>query len=429
MNKEKINHFSLGRLLIALRDLRSGEELKTTLLGIGPMSENIIRATLELARDYDFPAMFIASRNQVDADRLGGGYVLNGSPKRFVEAINKVASQVGFDGILFICRDHGGPWQRDSEKEEKLSEQEAMKRARLSYLTDILSGFDVLHIDCTLDPHFEGYVPLEIVIRRTIDLVEYIERERQSRGIDPIGYEVGTEMTAGGLTNSTDFEQFLVDLIAQLDRRGLPRPDFIVGQTGTLIKMQKNIGQFDQEKAKELVSIAEKHGVSFKEHNADFLDERSLRRHPEIDIAAANTGPEFSATEAKAYLKLAELEENSIDEENSLPISNFVSVLSEAALDSERWRKWLTKEDQHLTKQEIARDKDKLREVTIISARYVINQPEVVTATERLFNNLKTLDVTSDPQREILGEIKMALQRWVDAFNLEGTTSRILSRM
>ena len=429
MNKEKINDLSPGRLLTALRDLRSEEGLKTTLLGIGPMSENIICAALELARDYDFPIMFIASRNQVDADKLGGGYVLNGSPKRFVETINKVASRVGFDGILFICRDHGGLWQRDNEREERLSEQEAMKRARLSYLTDILSGFDVLHIDCTLDPHFKGYVPLEIVIRRTIDLIEYIERERQKRGLGQVGYEVGTEMTAGGLTDSTDFEQFLVDLIVQLDRQGLPRPDFIVGQTGTLIKMQRNVGQFDQKKAEELVSIAEKHGVYFKEHNADFLDEGSLRKHPEIGIAAANTGPEFSATETKAYLKLAELEENSIKEENSLPISNFVSALSEAALDSECWRKWLTKENEHFTKQEIARDKDKLREVTIISARYVINQPEVVTARERLFNNLKSLDVTSDPQGEILGEIKMALQRWVDAFNLKGTTSRILSQI
>jgi len=429
MNKEKINHLSLGRLLTALRDLRSKEGFKVTLLGIGPMSENIICATLELARNYDFPAMFIASRNQVDADKLGGGYVLDGNPKKFVETINKAASRVGFDGILFICRDHGGPWQRDNERKEKLSEQEAMKRARLSYLTDILSGFDILHIDCTLDPHFKGYVPLEIVIRRTVSLIEYIEKERQKRGLGQVGYEVGTEMTAGGLTDSTDFEQFLVDLIAQLDRRGLPRPDFIVGQTGTLIKMQKNIGQFDQKKAEELVFIAEKHGVAFKEHNADFLDERSLRRHPEIDIAAANTGPEFSAVETKAYLKLAELEENSIKEENLLPISNFVSLLSKSALDSERWRKWLTREDQNLSKEKIARDKDKLREVTIISTRYVINQPEVVTARERLFNNLKSLDVTSDPQREVLGEIKTALQRWVGAFNLEGTTSRILGQI
>ena len=45
----------------------------STLIGIGPMSSNLLQATFELARDFDFPPMFIASRNQVDLDELGGG--------------------------------------------------------------------------------------------------------------------------------------------------------------------------------------------------------------------------------------------------------------------------------------------------------------------------------------------------------------------
>jgi len=182
-------------------------------------------------------------------------------------------------------------------------------------------------------------------------------------------------------------------------------------------------------KAKSLISTAEKYGVAFKEHNADFLDDMSLVRHPEIGITAANTGPEFSAIEIKAYLKLAELEKNFIKGENLLPISNFVSTLSNAALDSERWRKWLTKEDEHLSKEEIAKDKDRLREITIISGRYVIDRPEVAIARERLFSNLKSLGIVSDPQRQVLGEIKTALQRWIDTFSLKGTTSRILSQI
>lgn len=35
----------------------------STLVGIGPMSPNLLRASFELARDDDFPLMFIASRN------------------------------------------------------------------------------------------------------------------------------------------------------------------------------------------------------------------------------------------------------------------------------------------------------------------------------------------------------------------------------
>lgn len=43
---------------------------KHTLLGIGPMSENFLRASLEISKEKDFPLMYIASRNQVDAYNL-----------------------------------------------------------------------------------------------------------------------------------------------------------------------------------------------------------------------------------------------------------------------------------------------------------------------------------------------------------------------
>ena len=50
---------------------------KHTLLGIGPMSENFLRASLEISKEKDFPLMYIASRNQVDAYKFGGGYAVS----------------------------------------------------------------------------------------------------------------------------------------------------------------------------------------------------------------------------------------------------------------------------------------------------------------------------------------------------------------
>ena len=109
------------------------KDLKTTLLGIGPMSEIVIRATLELARDMQFPVMFIASRNQVDSNELGGGYVMGWDQMAFSNAIGSIAEQIKFDGLLYLCRDHGGPWQRDNEKADKLPLVDAMKKAKSSY--------------------------------------------------------------------------------------------------------------------------------------------------------------------------------------------------------------------------------------------------------------------------------------------------------
>lgn len=78
-----------------------------TLIGVGPMSRNLLQASFELAKEDDYPLMFIASRNQVDADELGGGYVNGWNQFSFIDAIKEVANEVDFDGLYYVCRDHG----------------------------------------------------------------------------------------------------------------------------------------------------------------------------------------------------------------------------------------------------------------------------------------------------------------------------------
>ena len=73
MTNNKPSIKKVVKALLKLQDI--GES--GTLLGIGPMSSNLLQASFELGRDLDFPLMFIASRNQVDLDELGGGYVNN----------------------------------------------------------------------------------------------------------------------------------------------------------------------------------------------------------------------------------------------------------------------------------------------------------------------------------------------------------------
>ncbi|HGE69631.1 TPA: sugar-phosphate kinase, partial [Candidatus Poribacteria bacterium] len=252
------------------------KNINATLLGIGPMSEIVIRATLELARDMEFPVMFIASRNQIDSIELGGGYVMGWDQMAFSNAIHNIADDVNFDGLLYLCRDHGGPWQRDNEKAEKLPLKQAMEKAKSSYLDDLKAGFNLLHIDPTKDPHIQGSVPMELVIERTIELISYLEEQIQKLNLMPISYEVGTEETAGGLISNDAFEAFIEKLLKELDSRSLPHPAFIVGQTGTLVKMNKNVGKFDPETAHNLSMIARKYGIGFKEHNADYLSEDDL---------------------------------------------------------------------------------------------------------------------------------------------------------
>lgn len=251
----------------------------STLVGIGPMSPNLLRASFELAKADDFPLMFIASRNQVDKDELGGGYVNGWDQKRFAADIRKVADEVGFDGLYYLCRDHGGPWQRDKERNDHLPFDEAMKLAKASYLADIEAGFDLLMIDPTKDPFQIGkVVNLDNVIDWTTELIDYCETERKKRNLPTIAYEIGTEETNGGLTTTDKYENFINRMKVELDKRDLPMPTFIVGQTGTLIRLGEQVGDWSYANAIDLATMAKKYGVGLKEHNADYLDDETDRK-------------------------------------------------------------------------------------------------------------------------------------------------------
>ena len=101
--------------LNSLNDLVYGK--KCTLLGIGPMSKNCIDVVIELANKHDIPLMLIASRRQVESQELGGGYVNNWTTEEFAEYVHKN----DVNGNIILCRDHGGPFQGNNEKEQKLS--------------------------------------------------------------------------------------------------------------------------------------------------------------------------------------------------------------------------------------------------------------------------------------------------------------------
>jgi hypothetical protein len=393
------------------------KDLKTTLLGIGPMSEIVIRATLELARDMQFPVMFIASRNQVDSNELGGGYVMGWDQMAFSNAIGSIAEQIKFDGLLYLCRDHGGPWQRDNEKADKLPLEDAMKKAKSSYLADLKAGFNLLHIDPTKDPHVSGAVQMDTVIERTIELIGYLEEQIQKLNLPPVSYEVGTEETAGGLISDIAFETFIEKLLNGLDKRSLPHPAFIVGQTGTLVKMNKNVGIFDAETARNLCRIARKYGLGFKEHNADYLSPEILKIHPDLGITGANVAPEFGLEETMALLKLAEIGSD----------SEFKETIQKSAFECKRWKKWLFKEDAHLTEKKIANMPEKLAEITAVCGHYVFDRDDVQEARRKLYKNVIEKKITDSPETVLIDTVKASIMKYVDAFNLKGINQNLKS--
>ena len=401
---------------------KTGES--ATLLGIGPMSKNCVQAALELSQEDDYPVMFIASRNQVDLDELGGGYVNGWNQFTFAEAVKEVAEDIHYDNLYYLCRDHGGPWQRDKERNSHLPTDEAMKLGEQSYVGDIEAGFDLLMIDPTKDPFEIGKViPLDTVLERTVELIEFCENERKKRNLPEIGYEVGTEETNGGLTSTETYETFIKQLQSELGKRGLPMPTFIVGQTGTLTRKTEQVGHFNFKNAYDLAQMAKKYGVGLKEHNGDYLDDVTLLEHVPSAITATNVAPQYGTEETRAYLNLAKVEAKLVEYGLVEEPSKIRETLLVKAIESQRWRKWMVGDQVNLSVDDIKADKELSEEILDIAGHYTFNDAAVKAEIEKLYANLSAHHI--DGKRYVIDHIKRPIRDYAECYNLKGVTSRI----
>lgn len=393
-----------------------------TLMGIGPMSQVCIEGTMEAAKERDFPLMLIASRNQVDSDSFGHGYVCGWDQQRFVADTMAVAQRIGFDGLAYFCRDHGGPWQRDEERRAKLETEKAMELGVRSYVDDMRAGFHLLHVDPTKDPHIQGTVPLDLVLDRTVWLIQELEARRLAEGLAPVAYEVGTEETNGGLTSEEAFQSFITELLHRLTEKGLPAPVFIVGQTGTLTRLTENVGHFNFASAKRLSAIAADLGVGIKQHNSDYLRDALLLDHPYLGVTAANIAPEFGVVETRAYLELAELEQIEFGD----GASRLRQVMTREAVLCERWRKWMfTPEEQNMDVETAIADEKMAALITDICGHYTFEAPAVKEQLQTMEENLRKRYV--DSHAYAVKKVRDAIERYAFLFRLYGLTGKLLA--
>jgi hypothetical protein len=399
------------------------KNIKCTMLGIGPMSINLIKASLLLAKRKDFPLMYIASRNQVDANEFGCGYVCSWTQDTFAQTIKEAAEECSFNGFYYLCRDHGGPWQRDKERNDKLPIPEAMALGKKSYLYDLKAGFDLLHIDPTKIPSTEGIASMDFVLDKTVELIEYCEETRKNLYLPPVAYEVGTEETNGGITSIDAYNTFITTLIEKLKLKNLPLPTFIVGNTGTLTRLTENIGKYSIEQTMALSRVARSHGVGLKEHNGDYLSDFILGLHPPIGVTATNVAPEFGVVETRTLLLLSKIEEYYKNEGMIDKKSDFQEVFKNASINSEHWRKWMIGEKKDYTIKEIRDDPQTEALIVNISGHYTFNNEDVKSETDRMYKNLEKLGMR--PHNIVINKIMGSIERYVDYFNLEGISTLI----
>ena len=397
-----------------------------THLGVCPMSEELIRAPIELAMEHGFPLLFVASRNQVSEDP-GGGYVMGLDQEAFLRMIERMEEEAAgryLDGrpyLRFVSVDHCGPWYKQREK--KLNEADALDSVKKTLTACVAAGYAGIHIDCSFAPPPGIEMDAAKMARMTADLFEFTEKERERLGKPEVSYEIGTEETAGSSVAPEHFAESIGAILKELDARGLPKPAFVVGRTGALIEMLENTGGFDYTAAVELPRIAREFGIGFKEHNADYLSAPILELHPGYGITGANVGPSFAAAQTRALLRLAEIEERDVAKDRS----NLYEVMSRTALDVAPFSKWLRKSDAW-TADDLRRSPAQLKAVTWVAGHYTYYTDAVKAAIAKMHDNLKRARVVEDPEGEVMDAVKTAIMRYVDAFRLRGSTAKIMGK-
>lgn len=282
-----------------------------------------------------------------------------------------------------------------------------MEWVKKSFESAILAGYDLIHIDPTIDI-FIKQLEIETVVERTLELMVSCENFRITKQIRPISYEVGTEEVHGGLSDIKVFKKFLYLLKKRLKEKGYEYlwPIFVVAKVGT--DLHTTI--FDSNVAANVVQIAKEYGSYIKGHYTDFVS--NLEDYPKTGMGAANVGPEFTLSEYDAFLELCLIEEN-LFEKNCVGIrSNYMNILGKAVFDSGRWKKWLSANEKDFE----SLNKERKDWIIKTSARYVWENSEVKLSQYRLFRNLEQNGVNA--QTIILQKIEQKMDKYFRDFNL-----------
>lgn len=370
-----------------------------TMLGVGPMSKNCVDATIEIANEFSIPLIMIASRRQIDAEVFGGGYVNNWTTEEY----SKYVRENDHSHNIFLARDHGGPWQNTIEVEKSLNLDDAMESAKKSFEEDIINGFDIIHIDPSID--IFNSLTLDDILERIFELFIHCHEFAKKNNKELI-YEIGTEEQSGGTNTKEELIYALEKIKTFCSKNNINFPQFVVIQTGTKVMETRNIGSFESPlrltnelpsiiQVPMMIDVCNQYNIWMKEHNTDYLNNHSLEWHPKLGIHSANVAPEFGVAETKAFIEV--LQDNSL--------TNLLDEFLELSYQSNKWKKWL-----------VPNSKATTRECAIISGHYVFGSSEFKEINSKASKQLQKLGIDLD--KYLKNKVKDSIMRYVKCFRI-----------
>lgn len=396
------------KILGRIEELKSQTGVPRTLFAVCPNSLSVIKASFRAAKRNNAPIKFAATLNQIDSDK---GYV-GITQKEFTKMLADEARSVNFNGPYIVAIDHGGPWLKDKQSQEKWNLEKAMNGVKKSFEDAIEAGYDLIHVDPTVDIFVPAgeIIDIRVVAQRTVELIKHSENFRRSHNYPAISYEVGTEEVHGGLADEDTFDTFIALLKNGLEKEGLSDvwPCFIVGKVGTDL----HTTTFDKEVATTLTKKVRKFGSYIKGHYTDGVVNPG--DYPLCGIGAANVGPEFTMSEYNALIELEQMEKGLYENDQIAVLSNMKQTLWNLVIGSNRWKKWLQPDEMDIPFENISTGRKEWLIKT--GCRYIWQHPEALVARYRLYENLNRNGI--DAEEVVLSRIERDMDKYFYAFNL-----------
>ncbi len=335
--------------------------------------------------------------NQVNQD---GGY-MNMPPARFSEMVRRLAKRSGLppEGLV-LGGDHLGPYPW-----RKQTPETAMDKARRLVSDYVQAGYTKLHLDASMPCAGEAVTnPLapELIARRTAELCLAGEIAYQkTAGNSPVPvYVIGTEVPPPGgiqdiesglqVTHPEDCQKTIELTRQEFFRQGLEeaweRVIAVVVHPGVEFGDQV-VYPYLPSKAAALSRLIESFdNLVFEAHSTDYQSSAALKHLVRDHFAILKVGPALTFAYREAVFALARIEQEWLGGRSDIQLSTIPEVLERVMLAEPTSWEGFYRGDLHQVRLS-------LKFSYSDRCRYYWMHLEVISALERLYQNLSTASI------------------------------------
>jgi len=373
---------------------KSGEPVGT--FSVCSANPTVIETSIKFAVNNEIPLLIEATCNQVNQF---GGYT-GMTPHQFADFVWELAGKYGLPREnITLGGDHLGPYPW---REELV--QVAMKKSAKMIHDYVRAGYKKIHLDASMkcaDDDPDQPLDVRTSAARTAELCAIAEKAAGQLGMsDDVVYVIGTEVPRPGgiqmeedevqVTLVEDVQSTIESTREAFSSMGLEgaweRVIAVVVQPG--VEFGDNvIFNYKRDCAKQLSDYIESYKqLVFEAHSTDYQTQEALQQLVEDHFVILKVGPELTFAYREAVFALALMEIELLGGRPDIQLSNLRDVIDDAMLENPvYWQNYYqgTEREQAFARKYSFSDR----------IRYYWPNPKVQIALQKLFDNLRDLDI------------------------------------